>query len=246
MKKYILSVVLSLFMIVSYGQKINTTASVGANLFGGNWDSYLVNSQFVISKDSSKVTWSIASNFTFGQVRKDDGWHTNQQEAYLIVNSTHKWNRNRVIAFGESESSYLKKIQFRGAFGCGYGYDIVRNNKFTLLITESYLLERYISEDNTKNLTTGRLSTRIKLEYRGKIKITSITLFQPAIASSPSVPFANNINLRTNTSIDFPVSKKLSIGLQLNGYLSTYSTYINNEVKPFDYSTLLTFKFKNF
>jgi hypothetical protein len=248
MKRYILSLILSLFVLTSFGQRVNTSASVGANLFGGNWESYLVNTQFSIGQDSTAISWGLAPSMTFGQVKRDDGeWHTNQREFYVTGNATRKWNRNRIIAFGEAENSYIKRIQFRGAIGFGYGFDCIKTQKVNLLISESYLIETYQSEVNQiKNLTSIRLSTRIKFEYIGKVKITSVTLFQPSISSAPPVQFNDNLNIRTSTSFDYPISKQMTFGLQFNGYLSTYSSYVDSNVKPFDYNTLLVFKLKNF
>lgn len=248
MKRYILTILLSLFVLTTFGQRVNTSSTVGANLFGGNWESYLLNSQFSIGQDSTNITWNFAPTFSFGQIKKDDGaWYTNQREFYATTNATRKWNRHRAIVFGEVENSYLRKIQFRGAVGFGYGFDLIKTEKTKLLISESYLIETYQSEVNTtKNLTSIRLSTRIKFEYVGKVKITSVTLFQPAISSAPPVNFKDNINLRTNNTIEFPLNKKFSIGLQFNGFLSTYSSYVDSNVKSFDYNSLLVFKFKNF
>jgi hypothetical protein len=248
MKRYILSILFSLFVLTTFGQRVNTSATVGANVFGGNWESYLLNSQFSIGQDSTKITWSFNPTLFFGQVKDANGiWNTNQREFYATANATKKWNRNRVIAFGEVENSFLRKIQFRGAIGFGYGFDVINKEKTKLLISESYLIETYQSDINTsKNLTSIRLSTRIKFEHIGKVKITSITLFQPSISSAPPVNFEDNINLRTNNTIEFPLNKTFSIGLQFNGFLSTYSTYVDSNVKSFDYNSLLVFKFKNF
>jgi len=236
-----------MFVVTSFGQRLNTSASVGANLFGGNWESYLLNSQFSIGQDSTNVTWNVSPTFVYGKIRKDENWQVNQREFYLTGNATKKWNRQRVIAFGESENSFLKRIQFRGAVGVGYGYDIINTPKTSLLISESYLIETYVADQpSVKNLTSMRLSTRIKFEYKGKVKFSSITLFQPAIHSNRSLDFENNINLRANNSIEFPLNRKFTIGLQFNGFLSTYSSYVDSNVKPFDYNSLLVFKFKNF
>jgi len=201
------------------------------------------------SQDSTKVSWNLSPSFTFGQVDKQNtgNYVTNQRESYLTGNIAHKFGRHRILGTTEIENSHLKKIQFRGSLGIGYGYDIYRSKKFILLVSEAIMPEAYNSDVNLdRNAFSLRFSTRVKAEYIGKIKITSITLFQPSVLTIPNVPVHNNINLRSINSFELPIAKKISIGIVNNINMSTFSTYIDSSVKPIDWNVIFSVKLKNF
>jgi len=248
MKRILLLLTFTIISLSGFGQNIKTSASLGANIFGGNYNAYIVNTQVTLSQDSTKVSWTVSPNFTFGQVDKSGSGNyvTNQREAYITGNLSHKFNNQRILGTIEAENSFLKKIDFRGSLGVGYGYDLIRNKKITLLLSEAILAESYNSDVNiSRNAFSMRLSTRLKFEYIGKMKFTSITLFQPSIYTSPQVSISDNINLRSINSIELPIVKKLSIGLINNINVSTYSSFINPLVKPIDWNLLFAIKYRN-
>lgn len=151
-----------------------------------------------------------------------------------------------MICFGESENSYLKKIKFRGCLGLGYGYDIFRNDKVTIMISEVILPEEYYSDVNqSDNLFSLRSSTRVKFEYKGKVTFKSITLIQPSLYSQPHVNFNDNINMRSNNSIDLKITKNMSVSLQTNLNFSTYPVYLDKKIENTDVLYLVGLKFSN-
>lgn len=249
MKKLLLILAFSIISLTGFGQSLKTSMSLGSNVFGGNYNAYIVNTQMSFSQDSTKIAWNLSPSFTFGQIDRDNvgKYVTNQRESYLTGNLSHKFGRHRILGTAEAENSFLKKIQFRGSLGLGYGYDFIRKDKFVLLVSEAIMPETYNSNvDLDKNAFALRLSTRIKFEYGNRVKLTSITMFQPAIYTSSEVRVKDNINLRSTNSLEVPVVKGLTIGLVNNINMSTFSTYIDSTVSPLDWNVLLSIKYKNF
>lgn len=248
MKRLLLYIVCMMSVVTSYGQKMNTSVSLGGSYTGGNFNSYLLNSQISIGQDTTKLAWNIAPTFTYGKIYRNNKWDINQRESYMVSSLSYRRDSHRIIAFSEIENSYLRKIDFRGSIGLGYGYGWSnKKGNFKVLVSEAIVPETYQSDIYVnRNLNTLRLSTRIKLEYSGKVKITSISLVQPSLWNDKSVSFENNINARFNNNLDVPINKNLLIGLQLNAFVSTFSTFVDSDVKPFDYNFVLLLKYKNF
>lgn len=231
----------------SYGQRVKTSASFGGSYSSGNFNAYTINSQVSVSQDSTKIAWNLSPSFTYGRINRNGDWDDNQRESYLVGSMSYKRGRNRFLSFMEAENSYLKKIDLRGSFGLGYGIQVIDKKRTKLLISEALMYETYFSDVYiNKNLNSLRPSTRIKFEYLNGVKITSILLFQPSLLTDQSIQFKDNINARLNSGIDYPIAKNLTLGLQLNAYLSTFSNYVESSVQPLDYNLLLVLKLKNF
>jgi hypothetical protein len=233
-----------LILTLTCSSQVKTKISFGGNMTGGNFNSFSTNLESTISKDSGKVVWSVNPSFIYGMVKFID-YKINQRESYVSLSVSRKWSKWRVLYFSDFENSYLKKVLFRGSMGFGVGNDIINNGKHRLLISELCMPEFYYSEiDKSKNITSVRLSTRIRYEYKGKIEISSITLIQPSIYSKTVTGFKNNINGRSVNSVTVPLNKRLNIGLGLTCNLSTYSTFVDNDVEPVDWNSSLLLKYK--
>ena len=226
-----------------------STIGIGSNFTTGNTQIIGINSKASFSSlDDSKHQWGISPNFVYTMVQDDNGeYNTKQREAYLTGSYSQKLGKVKILGYGELENSYLKKIDLRSSLGAGIGYDIIRKPNVTLIISEAIMGEMYQSDVNLdKNLKSLRLSTRLKFEIKKPIKFTSVTLFQPGIATDISVPFNNNINLRSNNVFEFPITKKLSLNLNCDVNGSTYSRYVDSSVKSYDIITSFMITYKNF
>jgi hypothetical protein len=243
--------ILGLLLLLSFGaaaQKTKNTLTIGGTANAGNLDMYTVSTQASVVQDSTNFTWAVNGRFDYGKLYdQTDGWSTKQRESLLSGTVAHDWGKWKVIGFMEFENSYLKKILVRGSSGIGVGHDIINNSKVKFMISEAVMPDYYFSiRDIDKNLLTIRASTRIKLTFGKRVKFSSISFIQPSLWNDQGIGLSNNITVRSNNNIDFPISKKVAIGFQFNIVGSTLSTYFDNTVRPYDYSTLLTLKLKNF
>lgn len=232
----------------AYSQ-IKTSVGLGANVSTGNSEIYGINSKASLgSLDNSNHQWGISPNFVYTMVRNDNNeYQTKQREAYMTGSYSTKIGKSKIIGYGELENSFNKKIDLRSSLGAGWGYDLIRNEKVTLLFSEAIMGESYQSSINTsKNLQSIRLSTRIKLEIKKPIKFTSITFFQPGIVSDVKIPFRNNINLRSNNTIEIPINKRMSFNINCDVNGSTYSRFVDPTVKSYDVITSFMITYKNF
>jgi len=229
-------------------QKTKNTLTIGGTGNAGNLELYTITTQASIAQDSTNFTWALGGRFDYGELYDEtDGWNTKQRESLLTGTVAHDWGKWKVIGFMEFENSYLKKIAVRGSSGIGVGHDIVNRVNTKFMISEALMPDYYFAEHNIdKNLLTIRASTRVKLAFGNKAKFSSVTFIQPSVWNDQRISAANNISIRSTNSIDFPITKRTSIGFQFTMVGSTLSHYFDSSVKPYDYSTLLTLKLKNF
>ena len=243
--------IIGLLMLLTFGasaQKTKNSLTLGGTGNAGNLKLYTATAQASIAQDSTKFTWAVNARFDYGELYDEtSGWNTKQRESLITGTVSHDWGDWKVIGFMEFENSYLKKILVRGSSGIGVGHDIVNKPNVKLMISEAIMPDYYFSDLNiNKNLLTVRASTRVKLAFGKKAKFSSITFVQPSVWNNRGISAPNNIIIRSTTSIDFPISKRATFGFQFNVVGSTLSAYFNSSVKPYDYSTLLTLKLKNF
>ena len=235
MKKLLISVLL-VGLINSGSAQISKSISLGADGSRGNFSSIGVTVKADIKKDTGKFTWAITPTYRwseqspFGQTRMN----LYEDELYFTANVARKFGAWKIMAFSEDEKSYMRKIRLRGSLGLGVARDIVESKGWDLSISEVILPEYYwSSSDQTKNNFTLRLSTRIKLGYETSLfKISSITLYQPAIFSSNDVDYASNLNMRSTNTLTYKIKKGYEIGVLYIYSYQGYPYYINKAVSP--------------
>ena len=234
--------------LTAYSQT-KSSIGIGGNLSTGNTEILGLNLKSSLgSLDESKHQWGISPNFVYTLVKDDNGdYNTKQRESYLVGSYSYKYKKVKILGFGELENSYLKKIDLRSSLGAGIGFDIIRKENISIIVSEALVGESYLSDINIgKNMKSLRVSTRIKLEIKKPIKFTSITLFQPGILSDSNVSFDNNINLRSNNTIEIPINKRVSFNINCDVNGSTYSRFVNSSVKSYDVITSFMITYKNF
>jgi|DEB19_MinimDraft_2_1074335.scaffolds.fasta_scaffold00326_2 hypothetical protein len=221
---------------------------IGANTSSGNANIIGLSSQFSLSREDSTRVWSIHPSFVYTLIKNNNNdWEERQRESYISGSYTQKFGRWKLIGIVEAENSALKKILIRGSSGIGVEYDILRKKQTTIALSNVIMPEIYQSEiPLVKDLFSVRSSTRFKIVWTGPIKIQLVTFFQPAIWSDQELDFLDNIQLRSINSIEFPISKKLSLTCYLNVNTSTFSHYINPKVESTDMNTSILFTYKNF
>lgn len=211
--------------------------SIGGDWNSGNFQSIGLTLRSEIKKDSGNYQWAIAPNFRWSEQSKVGGGDLNlyENELYLTGNLTRSLVKSwKVIGFSENEKSYLRKIDLRSAAGFGIGVDLLNLKGVRLSVSELILPEYYWSSLNTElNNFTVRGSTRFKLEINGKIlKFSSVNLIQPAIYSSRQVSFADNLNIRSNSSISTKLKDRYEVGVLHTLTYQGYPYYINKTIVP--------------
>jgi hypothetical protein len=255
MKNYIL-LLFSIISLSIFGQtdssnfKVNTI--LGGNFSGGNFNlySFYIKSSFSKSWVSNEVNFS--PNFQFSKIANDKrNFLLREREFYYTLSYTKRWTKLRFLFYNESENSFLRKVDFRSSLGTGFGYKVFKDNNFELDISEMILPEFLISNfgSDFDNFAI-RISTRFKIAYVKKgFKISSITIFQPSVYTIKNghnlIPFVDNINLRSNNTIDYSPVNWFSIGLGNEVIYQTYSSSIDSQISPIDYTFFLYFRFKN-
>jgi hypothetical protein len=234
--RYLILVTLLTLSQISNGQ-IAKNFSLGADGSKGNFSSLGLTVKTEIKKDTGNYTWAINSNYRWSKQSPygKTAMALYESEFYTTANLTKSLNSNwKLMCFTEDEKSFQRKINFKSSLGIGLVRSILKNTKYTINISEVILPEYYSSSSNTSmNNFTIRASTRFRFDYVNSIvKVSSITLFQPAIYSDRQVSFSNNLNVRSTNSVSVNLNKKYSVGLLYILSYQGYPYYINKAVSP--------------
>ena len=216
--------------------QVSKSISLGADGSRGNFSSIGVTVKADIKKDTGKFTWALNPMYRWSKQSPYGQTHMNlyEDELYLTANVSRKFGAWKIMAFSEDEKSYMRNIKLRGSLGLGVSHDILERGGWDISVSEVILPEYYWSSiDESKNNFTVRLSTRIKLGYEsGLFKISSMTLYQPAIVSSNDVDYASNLNMRSTNTLTYKIKKGYEIGVLYVYSYQGYPYYINKAVSP--------------
>lgn len=232
--------------------KLKLNISLGGNYTGGNFSLYRINSRNSISLENKKNEFNFSPNFQYSQIATDGvNFKLREREILYSLSYTKRWENIRMIFYNESESSFLRKINFRTSAGLGPGFKIIQNKSieldFSELILPEFLASNFGSDFDNFAI---RLSSRLKFAFKSKnFSISSITLFQPSIFTLKSgdivVKPKDNINLRSVNNIEYSPLSWFSFGIGNEVVFQTYSISINPDLKPVDYNFSIFFRFKN-
>lgn len=236
MKGLLFFSIAALIANLSSAQQISKSISLGADGSRGNFSSIGVTVKADIKKDTGKFTWALTPIYRWSEQSPYGQSKMNlyENEFYLTGNIARKFGAWKILAFTEDEKSYMRNIKLRGSLGLGAAHDILERGGWDISISEVILPEYYWSSiDPTKNNFTVRLSTRFKLEYESSLfKLSSTTLYQPAIFSDREVDYASNLNLRSTNSLTYKIKKGYEIGVLYVYSYQGYPYYINKAVSP--------------
>jgi hypothetical protein len=245
------SVICLFFVLLSfsvYSQSDTTltfNTSLGGNVTGGNFISYGGNIKSELVKDwkKSQINWN--PSFEYSKISTNGTLHLREREIYSSLNFNKKFNSFNFYLFNEMEHSFLQKVDLRSSLGVGLGHKIVKNKNWDINISEMIMPEFMMSSfGNLYDNFSIRSSTRLKIKWSNSIyKFNSVSFFQPALYTVKSsngdlvnIPFNDNLNFRSNTTIEAKVSKVISLGVGNSLTYEAYSHSINKEVKPLDYN----------
>jgi hypothetical protein len=215
--------------------KNNITAQGAYNT--GNYNNYTIGIRYesILIKNNNKIDLLISGKKTESEPVPGAAYVVRENERYSNLSYSYIKYKLRYLIFSENESSFLRKINYRTTLGCGIGYKFVSNPATYFDISEA-LMPEYDRYTNNVNITTLRYSTRIKFSYsKYPINFSNISLIQPPIWSSIYVDYTNNMVIRSTTTFDVSINKKLSIGLIDEYIMQTFSSIAINR-KPIDNS----------
>ena len=231
--------VLLLIYSSAYSQVTKITSSVGVNYSSGNTGLALGTFNGTIKRDSSKSSWSISPYICYSQIKSGNDWTVRQREAYVTGSYTLRKAKWSLYLFTDDETSYQKKFNFKGSLGIGIGTNLYNDSQYHVGFSIGVMPEYYISSYNVEQRTV-RLSARIKLETKGVLKLSSITVIQPPISMRPKLSMNDNMSIRSTNSLSYPVAKNLSIGLQVLVSTFTLSSYLDPRLKSTDITSSFT------
>jgi uncharacterized ubiquitin-like protein YukD len=151
-------------------------------------------------------------------------------------------NNYSIIAFGDLEHSYSKRIDLRIAGGLGIKKSISNKWAKSSLSLAALYDRTTLSDREIRNM---RVSFRenLSLSFTG-LSVNTVILYQPAIWSESSFLYGKNLNLTTYVEISKKISKTFSVGISHETWTFTLGSQINHEIKPTDSRFSLVFIYK--
>jgi hypothetical protein len=217
-------------------KKTSGFAQVGFSASGGNLILYTTSFRGEIKQESPIIEWSTNASFLYGINLTGGEKKTQNRESYLSAAFYRRWGNWKIVLFSENENSFLRKTIYRGNIGFGGAYKILSKSGFEIDISQAVMPEFYFSDNRVNDRITFRSSTRLNFTWsKGPFKLSSATLIQPAIYTSPEVSSKNNFNLRSNTLLEVKTYKGISLGISNETIVQTYSSYLYPNLKPYDY-----------
>jgi len=251
MKTYLLILVLAITNLTFAQEKpqpnpTKIQLSVGGNYTAGNAEILGFTTNNILSHTTLRREWTISPSFIYTQVQQGGEFVPKQRELYVTGSVQERRSADKFLSSFEVESSLVKQIRLRSSIGLGWSFDIFRNDKTKLVISEAAVYESYLSDIIiNKNLQSVRASTRIRFVHSGKVNTDIVALIQPAIWDDRNLNVGDNTNMRVVTTFAIPVNKRLQFGITSTLIGSTYSNYVNPLVKSFDVINSFTITYKN-
>jgi len=147
-----------------------------------------------------------------------------------------------LIAFGDLEHSYSKRIDLRVAGGIGLKKEIDGKGFRTNTSIAPVYDDMLIGGDWTGSFR-GSLRQSISKEIFG-LNISGVALYQPSIWSESGFTMKDNTNFSCNIDVTKKISKNVSFGVSYETWTSTLPTKFNKELKPTDQRVSFTLVYK--
>jgi len=249
----LLSIILLLFVCVTNAQVVKDTIKVngdfllGLNASGGNIPSYSGNLKSNIILTHNAWELALSPSYTIAYTPVNGVATLTKREFYTTFTGSHflskKW---KVLEFSELENSFAQKIDLRYNAGVGPSYKILDNDKFQLNLSEVVLYEKLTtSRVGVNDYNIVRASTRAKFIYKMKsCTFSTIQLLQPAIYTDQHISTYEHFIYRTNSRLDYALSKKVSVGITYDTALQRYAAFSTGTIKPFDWTTTFSISYK--
>jgi len=215
------------------------------NYSSGNYNAITIGGKLNCIYNRKHNLAELTSAYRYTKI--DDKCSPKEDEKYALFSYSHRVNNIKIIGVSENEISYVRQIDLRATIGSGFGYKFINTKKTELEISEVLLFEDIKYYNKEYNISTLRYSTRIKFTYTNyPFNFSTIWLVQPPIwQTQPISPINNgykdNFNMRSNTTIDINLSKKIVIGISDEFIMQTYVKQFGK--KPADNSVNFYIKY---
>ena len=207
----------------------NSSGNIDRTIFGARMD--LVSGK--------KTEFSFTPSWTYGT--KTQNKVVAENEILYNVSLHFRGNGNgkgkgKLMFFHDMERSNLRKIDMRTDAGIGVGFRLIGKKNLTLDLSEAILGEILdLRSPLWEELKSIRMSTRIKLKYKGKFNLLFVGFIQPAVAQNPNIiPLGDNMILRSLLTIDHPIGKSLSLGTTWNFVHQGFVPMVDPTLKSWD------------
>jgi len=249
----LLSIILLLFVCVSNAQvvvkdtiKVNGDLLLGLNASGGNIPSYSGNlkSNFILKNSIWELALSPSYLIAYTPVNGEAT--LTKREFYTTISGSRFLTKGwKIVQFSEIENSLAQKMDLRWNVGVGPSYKI-ESGKFQINISEVLLYERLnTSRVGINDYNLLKASTRLKLVYKAKFgSISTIQLLHPAFSTDQPISTSEHLIYRTNSKLEFVISKNLSTGVTYDTVLQRYMAFSTGTIKPFDWNSSFFISYK--
>lgn len=220
--------------------------SLGGNMNTGNSASFQIASKASISYQgsSSKHGLILSPDYFLLYTGSTDNKMVKKSEDFR--SDLFGWRELRknysIIAFGDVEHSYSKRIDLRIAGGVGIKKSI-SSKRIKSSSSIAALYDRTTLSDREIKNVRASFRENLSLSLPGFL-INSVVLYQPAIWSESSFLYGENLNLTTYVEISKKISKTVSVGISHETWTFTLGSRVNPGIKPTDSRVSLVFTYK--
>lgn len=147
-----------------------------------------------------------------------------------------------LIAFGDLEHSYSKRIDLRVAGGIGIKKEIDGKGFRTNTSIAPVYDDMLIGGDWTSSFRVS-LRQAVSKEVLG-VLLSGVVLYQPSLWSQSGFTGGDNTNISGNLDVTKKISKNLSIGISYESWTSTLPTKFKEGLKATDQRVSFTLTYK--
>lgn len=225
--------ILTGFLALGDGARLNAQegdweveTEVAASLYFGNTSQTTINTQLSTSRADSAYDLSSAATFAYGEAENSRGESFVAKRAWDVEASL-DWApsaRLSPFAFGQGESSFERRIDFRYNVGGGGKYTFVRNDESRLDLSLALLGEQTFTsgEVSTSAGSDQEVLARCSLRLRGRreladgdVILSSRNYYRPVLGEY------DDYVLETRNSISYALSEVVSLSFS---FLDTYDS----------------------
>ena len=221
---------------------LSLALTLGGQISDGNIKNTSINGALEVKGKKKRIDWNISPTYKYLNAYSypitSASTPTRQNEFYMPSLFSYRVGDWKIMVFSEYEHSQIRKIQDRIDIGIGPSKKMLTTKAVSWDLSGVFLPDFYRSM-SIKNAIPQRDNLSLRISVRSKLVIktlnftlTSIQIFQPAVYSwfynsnEPAPEWSNNINLRCTNTIDVPIRKGFSFGIEADLIYQSYLDYL--------------------
>lgn len=201
-------------------------AEAGASIFFGNTSQTTINTRLSTSRADSTYDLSTQSSFAYGEAENEAGEAFVVKRAWDLEVSLdwHPFARLSPFVFGQGESSFERRIDFRYNAGGGGKYTFIRTEESRLDLSLALLAEQTFVSDDLPSATDVDESVlaRWSLRFRGdrelsdgRVVLSTENFYRPVFGEY------DDYVLESRSSVSYALSEIISLKVS---FLDTYDS----------------------